>query len=289
MKIEHLRTLATTLATTTFLATLLASCEEPHRSLYDDSEAPTYGFVQPVLITDVAAEDYSVLRVPVTRTEAATDAHVLLEFFIDSLTATIFSMPEPVVHFVAGSYASSANISFDLEKLAFGDSYKFQLAVFDPTTQSVNGGVSAIDVSVSRRITWVVRDSATWTDGLVSYSYGVEQLSSKVELHEAAEVRGLYRIKNPYGYGVYRYTEAGDVTKDPCYLMINAIDSTKVTVPEQSLGINYGEGEMVTLTAPSRYGSRVDSTITFPANTLLLRLPGYSDFGSEECRLVLKI
>jgi hypothetical protein len=176
-----------------------------------------------------------------------------------------------------------------LERLTFGDSYKFQLAVFDAQPQSVDGGVSAIDVSVSRRITWLERDSATWTDGIVSYTYGVNEASSKVALYEAAEVHGLYRIKNPYGYGVYTYTEAGDVTKEPCYLMINAIDSTKVTVPEQSLGIDYGNGEMVILSAPSRYGSRVDSVITFPANTLLLRLPGYSDFGSEECRLVMKI
>ena len=65
----------------------------------------------------------------------------------------------------------------------------------------------------------------------------------EVEIMENTETPGLYRVMNPYSNSVYPYAE-GDCAPDGMYLVINATDSNRVYIPKQSIGFDWGYGEM---------------------------------------------
>ena len=54
----------------------------------------------------------------------------------------------------------------------------------------------------------------------------------------------MYRVVNPYGFEVCPWVYENEVTVDPCYLKIDATDPENVLVAPQSIGINWGDGEM---------------------------------------------
>ena len=95
---------------------------------------------------------------------------------------------------------------------------------------------------------------------------------------------------NPYGFGVYPYTEAGDVTRNPAYVLIDATDPNNVTIQEQGIGIDFGYGEFfIRSNGP---GKMVGKTITFPAgSSLVVGMRNYNSgqagWYANDCILVL--
>ena len=139
---------------------------------------------------------------------------------------------------------------------------------------------------------WEAFGTGQWTDGILVPIFGVPALSYPVKVEKSVDWEGLYRLVNPYGAGVYAYTEEGDVVRNPHYFVINAMTPNRVEIAQGGLlGIDYGYGEIFCSNYSNRYGARVDKTITFPAQTLAVGMKNYNNgnlsFLCGECVLVL--
>ena len=113
--------------------------------------------------------------------------------------------------------------------------------------------------------------------------------SYNVEIQENNEKPGLYRLVDPYGPGVHPYYKAlvgVDVSMPASgkYLLVNACDPEGVYVEHQSLGINWGKGEVGFVSEGARYignypmetikqaglfGKLENGVITFPSFDVL--------------------
>jgi len=207
------------------------------------------------------------------------------------ITATydqsIFTLPSSVV-FDDG--ADAATISIPLENTALGTTYSIKLA-FD-SIMSSPGGTFKTTISVMRDFVWLPAGTGMWTDGIISYIFGEDQFTYPVDVEEAQDNDGLYRMVNPYGLGVYEDTEAGDVVRNPSYVNIDARDPSKVLIEQQGIGIDYGYGEIYFVSyTKNGYGTLQDKTITFPAGTLAAGMADYQGGGLmwliDECVLEL--
>jgi len=99
-----------------------------------------------------------------------------------------------------------------------------------------------------------------------------------VEIMESTETPGIYRVMNAYSNSVYPYAE-DDCAEEGTFLEVNAEDPQGVYVAQQSLGFDWGYGEMSFVTNGARYlanysveelkgygylGTVADGMITFP-------------------------
>ena len=195
------------------------------------------------------------------------------------LTATydheIFTLPSSVV-FEDGS--SFAVLTIPLENTVLGTSYPIVLEI-DSVKASPYGKFKTT-LNVMRDFNWISFGTAYWTDGVVAYIFGMPTDPYPVELQQADGVEGMFRMVNPYGVGVYEYTEEGDLVRDPSYIIIDATNPNQVYIKEQGLGIDYGYGEIYFVSySPSgatRYGQLVGTTITFPSGTLAAGMRNYN-------------
>lgn len=130
---------------------------------------------------------------------------------------------------------------------------------------------------------WESLGTGIYTDDvLVPLFYkGGTPVSYEVEILEHTEKPGLYRIMNPYAKSVH---PLGDDTYAPegMYIEVNATDAEGVYIQPQSLGMDWGYGEMQLVTEGARYlasnpfeavkgagllGKVVEGVITFPTFT----------------------
>ena len=103
----------------------------------------------------------------------------------------------------------------------------------------------------------------------------------EVEILEHTEKPGLYRIMNPYAKSVHPLGD-DDYAPEGMYIEVNATDAEGVYIQQQSLGMDWGYGEMQLVTNGARYlasnpfevvkgagylGKVVDGVITFPTFT----------------------
>ncbi len=86
---------------------------------------------------------------------------------------------------------------------------------------------------------------------------GLEPLTYDVEILENSEQPGLYRVMDPYGNDVYPYAD-NDCAPAGRYLEINACDPNGVYIPLQSLGFDWGYGEMMYVSEGARYLANYD-------------------------------
>lgn len=103
----------------------------------------------------------------------------------------------------------------------------------------------------------------------------------EVEILEHSENPGLYRIMNPYAKSVHPLGD-DDYAPEGLYIEVNATDAEGVYIQQQSLGMDWGYGEMQLVTNGARYlasnpfetvkgagylGKVVDGVIAFPTFT----------------------
>lgn len=103
----------------------------------------------------------------------------------------------------------------------------------------------------------------------------------EVEILEHTENPGLYRIMNPYAKSVHPLGD-DDYAPEGLYIEVNATDAEGVYIQQQSLGMDWGYGEMQLVTNGARYlasnpfetvkgagylGKVVDGVIAFPTFT----------------------
>ena len=74
----------------------------------------------------------------------------------------------------------------------------------------------------------------------------------EVEILEHTENPGLYRIMNPYAKSVHPLGDA-DYAPEGMYIEVNATDAEGVYIQQQSLGMDWGYGEMQLVTNGARY------------------------------------
>lgn len=158
-------------------------------------------------------------------------------------------------------------ITVNATPLAVGDEVLIDLTLPEGTPVAVSGtGIAT--VTVTKDYTWQSIGKGVWTDGLVSSLFNVPAGTNvwEVEVEQAVENQGMYRMVNPYGFEICPWVAENEVTVDPCYVKIDASDPENVVVPQQSMGINWGYGEFVVgsmaLLAPgSPYGVKTGNVI----------------------------
>lgn len=167
--------------------------------------------------------------------------------------------------FEAGKYQTT--ISVDATPLAVGDEVLIDLSLPEGSEVAVSGA-NVATVSVTKDYTWQSIGKGVWTDGLVSSLFNVPAGTNvwEVEVEQAVENQGMYRMVNPYGFEICPWVAENEVTVDPCYVKIDASDPENVKVPQQSMGINWGYGEfvvgsMAALMPGSPYGVKTGNVI----------------------------
>lgn len=192
--------------------------------------------------------------------------------------------------FEAGKYQTT--ISVDATPLAVGDEVLIDLSLPEGSEVAVSGA-NVATVSVTKDYSWQSIGTGVWTDGLISYLYNVPAGTNvwEVEVEQAVENENVYRMVNPYGFEVCPWVAENEVTVDPCYVKIDASDPENVFVAQQSIGINWGEGEFYTgstaLLAPGYpLGVKNGNVIEFGAASLFITL-GTSTYPANPCKLEL--
>lgn len=145
--------------------------------------------------------------------------------------------------FEAGKYQTT--ISIDATPLAVGDEVLIDLTLPEGSSIAVDGS-DITTVSVTKDYTWQSIGKGIWTDGIVSNVFGISDGSNiwEVEVEQAVENQNMYRVVNAYGFEICPWVLENEVTLDPCYIKIDATDPQNVYTARQSMGINWGYGEM---------------------------------------------
>ena len=105
---------------------------------------------------------------------------------------------------------------------------------------------------------WKSLGMGTYTETLVSTMFtGYEPVTYEVEILENTENPGLFRLMNAYANGTFPNAD-NDCAAEGTYLEVNACDPDGVYVPMQSLGFDWGMGEMAFISEGARYLEQYD-------------------------------
>jgi hypothetical protein len=247
-------------------AAVFAACDtENTGEIYTPgNEAASFPYTQKTQTFSVSDATYSV---PVYRgnKQGAVELPINAEY-----DQTALSVPA-TVSFADG--AGEGTLTVTLGDMVIGQRYTVILSI--DSTRISPAGIAVLTLALTKEFEFENIGTGLWTDGIINYWFGIEPLTYEVTVQKAKGTEGIYRVLNPYGLGVYAYTEAADVTKNPCYVIIDASDPDAVFIEEQSIGINYGYGEMF-------FGSAVKKNLPTLANDYPLgKLQGkVIDFGS---------
>lgn len=90
---------------------------------------------------------------------------------------------------------------------------------------------------------WQSLGMGTYTESILCSMFKLDALTYEVEIMENTETPGLYRIMNVYANSTYPYAD-NDCAAEGTYLEVNACDPEGVYVPHQSLGFDWGYGDI---------------------------------------------
>lgn len=141
---------------------------------------------------------------------------------------------------------------------------------------------------------WQSIGTGYYTEDMLTTFFQVDNITYEVEVEANSDVPGLYRLVYPYGAG-YSYNEDGDYdTSMTYYLEINASDPAHVYFTTQEQGLDWGYGMMSVSSVAGLYtsqgysvdevigsqgevfGTLSNGEITFPTESLLIRLANYN-------------
>ena len=132
--------------------------------------------------------------------------------------------------------------------------------------------VTETSFAISKDYSWEPLGTGLWSDGLICTLFQVQAGEQwEVEVEKAIGF-DVYRVVNVYGLGVCPWVAEGEVTVDPCYITIDAIDPNAVFVSEASMGIDWGYGEFYV-------GSVFGQLSTSPSYTLGTKTGNEIDLG----------
>lgn len=117
-------------------------------------------------------------------------------------------------------------------------------------------------------------------DDIVGTSYLNELVEAKVKIEEREDIKGIYRIINPYVGITPQWSENwDDIETRPASLIINATDPNKVFIPMQKLGVqvNRKDGFLMAGTFDDAYGTMKNGIIKFPPKSIFLTFVNHKE------------
>lgn len=174
--------------------------------------------------------------------------------------------------------AGRIEVPFNAEELGGNNFQIVTVVLFEGAVKSV--AAASFEYYGGGNNPWQSLGTGLYTDDVLLplfYENGTPA-TYEVEILEHTENPGLYRIMNPYAKSVH---PAGDDDYAPegMYIEVNATDAEGVYIQQQSLGMDWGYGEMQLVSNGYRYieangfdvvkgagylGKVVDGVITFP-------------------------
>ncbi|MBO4590372.1 MAG: hypothetical protein J5698_05325 [Bacteroidaceae bacterium] len=145
--------------------------------------------------------------------------------------------------------------------------------------------------------TWHALGTGLYTEDCMTTFFNVQNLTYEVQIEESDRTPGRYRVVNPYG-AAYPYNEEGDYDADNNYYMIiNAENPEAVWMPRFDTGMNWGYDNVLIISYAGYmiergyslddciaggvpFGTLADGVITFPAEALLIQMPGHKEAWS---------
>lgn len=246
-----------------------------------------------MLIFDNTAE----IVVGTTTIEADEEAGTEESYVDETIEAVMISFAEG---------ETEAKISFSFPDAEIGVSYPASLAIYSDEAALYKQVSLSFSVMVSYTWTLVTGEkgetTATWTEGLLSSLFSSSVASKDVEIYEAAEIPGYYRIRNIYDTNFVADLWGGTAEEEEGYALdpnttedyftyIHAEDPDNVWIEYCDTGYflyydDYGNFVFWSYVpdnaaasgyagSDSCYGVYEDGVITFAENTVLVTMSVY--------------
>ena len=178
--------------------------------------------------------------------------------------------------------AGRIEVPFNAEELGGSNFQIVTVVLFEGAVKSV-AAASFEYYGAGNNNPWQSLGTGLYTDDVILpmfYENGTPA-TYEVEILEHTENPGLYRIMNPYAKSVHPEGD-DDYAPEGMFIEVNATDAEGVYIQQQSLGMDWGYGEMQLVSNGYRYieangfdvvkaagyfGKVVDGVITFPTFT----------------------
>lgn len=178
--------------------------------------------------------------------------------------------------------AGRIEVPFNAEELGGNNFQIVTVVLFEGAVKSV-AAASFEYYGAGNNNPWQSLGTGLYTDDVILpmfYENGTPA-TYEVEILEHSENPGLYRIMNPYAKSVHPEGD-DDYAPEGMFIEVNATDAEGVYIQQQSLGMDWGYGEMQLVSNGYRYieangfdvvkaagyfGKVVDGVITFPTFT----------------------
>jgi len=245
------------------------SCDQDNISTKYDLTNEAVSFLNSSCAIAVAADQTSVsYKIVRGNTNGSLELPIQATYNTD-----VFTLPTSVV-FEDGS--GEAILTIPLENAEIGITYAISLQ-FDSAKVSPSGFFKTT-VNVKKEYIWEPYGTGQWLDGIIPaiFNVGADGVGPyPVEL-DKAEGLEVYRMKNPYGFGVYVYTAEDEPTRDPHYIIVDATNPSSVVLDGTAvgegngiigIGIDWGYGEIMVKSMAG--GTKDGKVITFKAGSTL--------------------
>lgn len=209
------------------------------------------------------------INVEVARIYASAAASIPVKVLA---TDDIFNIPE-TIEFAEGAETTTFAITLN-EGQPEGErmlSITFEGAEYlDPYTKFDGHVCYALTLNVE---SWENLGMATITDDMIAALFGISNVTWQCECWTRSSKPGYICLKNAYT-STYPYNAPGDYQEEDHWWYIDITDPSKVYLPKQNMGFDWGYGEI--FFGPQAYGTLVDGVITWPVKGLAVGLPALS-------------
>lgn len=183
-----------------------------------------------------------------------------------------FDLPE-TIEFADGEQETTLNIKMNgpLADGVYGFSIAFEGEEYLHPYKIFDGTVSyGLNVSVEN---WELLGMATLRDDYITAVFNAPNSVWQCECWTRSTMPGYICLKNAWT-STYPLNEPGDYQEEDHWFYVNISDPTKVVIPQQYLGFDWGYGEFCIFTMKA--GTLVDGVITFPVNGLAIGMRDYT-------------
>ena len=199
---------------------------------------------------------------------------------------------------IAGTIAAEEDTQsgYKIFPLTKAGKYTVVAVTFDENGEEQDFSYVSFEFAPAGASPWVSLGFCKYTDDVLVPMYLEEDddpldyiPTYDVEIFENRDNPGLFRLKNAYGAG-YPYNEPGDYVESDVFIEINATDPNGVYIDMQSMGVNWGDGNVNIYSFASYYmdrgqtleqvkaaghcGTYKNKIITFPVDKLLVKFDG---------------
>ena len=228
---------STILAMLAFSAVTMVSCDGGNDVDYVEGVQSNGAYFPTTAATYTLDRNKTSFSVPVAR--SSKDAPSTAQITVSDPSG-LFGIPSQVT-FADGALTTELVITYDPADLVYDEKYSITAVV----SQGDIYGNTDYTFDAVLPAPWKKLGTGLYTDALICGIYVIDQLTYSVEIEESEITPGYYRVKNPYGVGVFPYTEAGDMTSNETYYMyVHAEKADQVYMEEFCTNMDYSIGVM---------------------------------------------